>query len=238
MGIMSKTLLGQFKRSFGQRMVTRLVLATAAATMISGCTSTVQDGMIVGSVDDYRINHPITLSEREQTFDLVVASNANSPTKDQLRSVDGFLSSYGDNGSGPIALLLPLGSSNQAAAGIVGRKLAGYISGKKAGRSGVTTVFYHAQSKNDLAPIRITYRSLVASTNACGNWPKDLTHTIQNKHYENFGCAYQQNLAAQIVNPNDLQGPRKQSEIDATNRDRVIGQYQSGDTGFDPTVSY
>lgn len=222
-----------------RRVAARIVLATATAALVSSCSMTGQDNVTVGSVpDDYRTNHPITIQEKEATFDLVVAGNANAPTKDQLSSVDGFLSSYQNNGSGPITLLLPLGSGNQAAAGIVGKKLARYISGTKAGRSGVTTVFYHAQSNQALAPIRIAYRSLVAGTNQCGQWPKDLTDTKDNKHYENFGCAYQNNLAAQIANPNDLQGPRKQSEIDATNRSNVIDAYKSGETGFTPDVSY
>jgi pilus assembly protein CpaD len=239
MGIMSQDNAIHNKGFAFRRVAARIVLATAVATLISGCATNGQDGITVGSVpDDYRTNHPITIQEREATFDLVVAGNANAPTSGQLRSVDGFLASYQKNGSGPVTLLLPLGSSNQSAAGIVGRKLAKYISGKKAGHSGVTTVFYHAQSDQDLAPIRIAYRALVAGTNQCGQWPKDLTDTKDNKHYENFGCAYQNNLAAQIANPNDLQGPRKESEIDATNRSRVIGTYQSGDAGFSPDINY
>lgn len=228
------------KKSFtSRRTIARLLLAGTAAMLISGCSSLEKDNVIVGSLpDDYRTNHPITIDQTEKTFDLVVASNANAPTNDQLRSVDGFLASYGDNGSGPITLILPLGSGNQAAAGIVGRKLARYISGKKAGKAGVTTVFYHAPSKQALAPIRISYQALVASTNKCGLWPKDLATTYQNKHYENFGCAYQNNLAAQIANPNDLQGPRKPTEIDATNRARIIGDYQSGNSDFSPTINY
>jgi len=227
------------KSKAARRIVARFVLTTAVAAFISGCSMTSQDGYTVGSIpDDYRTNHPITIQEKEASFDLVVAGNANAPTDEQIRSVDGFLDAYRNNGSGPITLLLPLGSSNQAAAGVVGRKLAKYISGTHAGRSGVTTVFYHAQSGQALAPIRIAYRALVAATNQCGQWPTDLTDTKDNKHYENFGCAYQNNLAAQIANPNDLQGPRKQSEIDATNRSNVIGTYQSGESSFAPDVTY
>jgi pilus assembly protein CpaD len=67
---------------------------------------------------------------------------------------------------------------------------------------------------------------MTAQTNKCGRWPEDIADTTDNKHYANFGCSYQNNLAAQIANPADLLGPRKMTEIDAANRDRVIEVYQ------------
>ena len=59
----------------------------------------------------------------------------------------------------------------------------------------------------------------------------------QNKNYENFGCASQQNLAAQIANPSDLVGPRGMSPIDAANRATVIQTYRDGDTSSDSSSS-
>ena len=50
-----------------------------------------------------------------------------------------------------------------------------------------------------------------AQTDKCGRWPEDLLHDAENKHYADFGCSYQNNLAAQIANPADLLGPRKPS---------------------------
>ncbi|TGS99095.1 pilus assembly protein CpaD, partial [Mesorhizobium sp. M8A.F.Ca.ET.213.01.1.1] len=38
--------------------------------------------------------------------------------------------------------------------------------------------------------------------------------------------SYQNNLAAQMANPADLIGPRKQSDIDAENRGAVIDVYR------------
>ncbi len=58
-----------------------------------------------------------------------------------------------------------------------------------------------------------------AQTDKCGRWPEDILETSENKHYANFGCSYQNNLAAQIANPADLLGPRKQTPIDAANRE-------------------
>jgi pilus assembly protein CpaD len=66
-----------------------------------------------------------------------------------------------------------------------------------------------------------------ASTEQCGKWTDDLTKTSDNKHYEDFGCSYQNNFAAQIANPADLIGPRNMTEIDAAQRDNVIKDYQT-----------
>jgi pilus assembly protein CpaD len=48
----------------------------------------------------------------------------------------------------------------------------------------------------------------------------------ENKHYADFGCSYQRNLAAQIADPNDLIGPRKEGDVDAENRNNVINVYR------------
>ena len=89
---------------------------------------------------------------------------------------------------------------------------------------------YLAESNGDAAPIRLSYHAITAKTAPCGNWPTDLvTNTSQNRNYENFGCASQSNLAAQIANPSDLIAPRNMSPIDATRRGQVIKDYRGLD---------
>ncbi|MBW8682682.1 CpaD family pilus assembly lipoprotein, partial [Klebsiella pneumoniae subsp. pneumoniae] len=85
---------------------------------------------------------------------------------------------------------------------------------------------YRADSA-DSAPIRLSYSAMTASTGPCGQWPKDLLETADNKHYANFGCASQNNLAAQIANPADLLGPRASTTIDAERRGKVIDAYRN-----------
>ena len=62
---------------------------------------------------------------------------------------------------------------------------------------------------------------------SAGRWPEDmLANTTDNKHYANFGCASQNNLAAQIANPGDLIAPRGMTSIDAERRSVVIEAYR------------
>ena len=58
---------------------------------------------------------------------------------------------------------------------------------------------YSAVGAEGPTPIRLTYATLVAKTGPCGRWPDDMTDTSENKNYFNFGCASQQNLAAQVT---------------------------------------
>ena len=47
-----------------------------------------------------------------------------------------------------------------------------------------------------------------------------------NRQYHNFGCAYQNNIAAQIADPADLIGPRAQTPVDAEQRGQVMKRYR------------
>ena len=73
-----------------------------------------------------------------------------------------------------------------------------------------------------------------AQTDKCGRWPEDILETSENKHYANFGCSYQNNLAAQIANPADLLGPRKQT-ADRRRKPRRGDRRLSERTGYSPS---
>ncbi|RUX51728.1 pilus assembly protein CpaD, partial [Mesorhizobium sp. M4A.F.Ca.ET.050.02.1.1] len=94
-------------------------------------------------------------------------------------------------------------------------------------RSRIVMTSYQSVSPEASAPVRVAYVSIKAQTDKCGRWPEDLLQTSENKHYADYGCSYQNNLAAQMANPADLLGPRKQSDIDAENRSKVIDIYRS-----------
>jgi pilus assembly protein CpaD len=73
----------------------------------------------------------------------------------------------------------------------------------------------------------------------CGEWPSDLAsgtsiQTWKNDNYENFGCATQSTLAAQIDDPRDLASQRASTPPDEEMRLRAIGAVRRGsDPGTD-----
>jgi pilus assembly protein CpaD len=216
-------------------------LAILASTMLflPGCAYFKGGNhVIVGSVpDDYRTKHPISISEQEQHLDVPVGTGDKGLSLAQRSVIQGFIAQYSSNGSGPIQVALPSGSSNSAAAARVRSDVVLAI--RKAGvtESQVVTVNYQgaAEAGN---PIRISYRAISASTDQCGKWPEDISETSENKNYHDFGCSYQNNLAAQLANPADLLGPRNSGEIDATKRLKVIKDYQTVATPKTSEVTY
>jgi pilus assembly protein CpaD len=68
------------------------------------------------------------------------------------------------------------------------------------------------------SPIELVLTRKVAVTRECGDWSSDLSYTGSNEPHSNFGCATQQNIAAMIANPEDLERPRETGPVLAANR--------------------
>ncbi|WP_309085963.1 CpaD family pilus assembly protein [Chelativorans sp.] len=203
------------------------ILMLALAGLAAGCAK--RDSITVGAVpDDYRTNHPIVLTEKEQVLDLPIGLLAYRMTPQQKASIDGFLENYGDSGESVVTILVPSGSANAPSASRVAQDMAAFLHRRGLPRGHLQILSYQAPGEQT-APIRISYSTIKASTGPCGRWPADILVNPDNKHYANFGCSYQNNLAAQIANPMDLLGPRKTTPIDAENRDTAIGRYKTGE---------
>jgi pilus assembly protein CpaD len=201
------------------------VLAIVATALLAGCAK--RDSITVGSVpDDYRTNHPIVIAEKEEVLDLPVSASDRGMTKQQRETLEGFLSGYDRSASPVLRIMTPSGAANEVAASYAANDFARMAkqSGIPASRLMITS--YQAGSPDVSAPIRVSFTAMKAQTDKCGRWPEDIANTEDNKHYANFGCSYQNNLAAQIANPADLLGPRKETTIDAERRGRVIDAYR------------
>lgn len=213
------------------------LFATVAVGLLAGCAN--RDSVVVGSIpDDYRTNHPIVIAEKNQTIDIPVGPSDRGVTKSQKVTFEGFLQHYDRAVSPTLTIIKPVGGANDVAASKAAQGLmrVAVNNGVPAGRIAVTT--YQSAYPDASSPVRVTYTAMRAQTDRCGSWPEDLTDTSENKHYANFGCSYQNNLAAQIANPADLLGPRKQTEIDAENRNVVIDQYRKPPPTWSPATEY
>lgn len=210
----------------------RLTAIAAVVLLAAGCAS--RDSIKVGSVpDDYRTNHPIVIGERDKTIDLPVGAADRGMTRLHKVALDGFIADYDRKAAPMVGVMVPYGSGNQAAASAVAADLVQRLrkSGVPEGR--IMHQPYDAARYGDSAPIRLSYAEMRASTGPCGRWPADMMENTENKHWANFGCSYQNNLAAQIANPADLLGPRQRGDIDAANRSHAIDQYRDRDIAGD-----
>lgn len=134
--------------------------------------------------------------------------------------------------------MVPSGSSNEAAAQRKASALTAALVKLGVSRGAVATVPYGVADTAAVAPVRVAYTTMKAGTNACGRWPEDIAETSENRNYANFGCAYQQNLAAQVANPTDLLHPRKETSIDPARRGESIDNWQKGDIPFEKSINY
>ncbi len=206
----------------------RPVLALAiAAAVLQGCGNVNRDDMQTGAINnDYRLRHPISLAEVEHTLDIPVASGDRRMILTMTDSVNGFVQDYRKRSSGVFRVEYPSGSANSAAAAAMRRDIRRLLT--QAGVAGprIVETSYQAPSSAP-APIRLSYVATTAMTNECGQWPDDIANnTAANENWYNFGCASQNNLAAQLDNPMDLVAPRAMTPIDAQNRSKVIQTYR------------
>jgi pilus assembly protein CpaD len=199
------------------------VLALLAIGMLAGCAD--RSGTVGSIPDDYRTNHPIVISEKEQVADIPVGHADVRLSITQRSIVQNMLANYHANGSGVIHILLPSGTANERAATRVRDDIVATLRRSGVKPFNISSERYQADP-DESAPIRLSYSAMTASTGPCGKWPKDILDTADNRHYANFGCASQNNLAAQIANPADLLGPRAVTSIDAERRGVVIDAYR------------
>ena len=171
------------------------IFAVLSVALLSGCAAMKRDHVEVGAIpDDYRTNHPIVVGEKEDKLDIAVAVDGYRMTRGQRNAVDGLLYRYDRSSSSPVTILVPQGAANSAAAAAMAVEMRDFI--QRTGIKQVHVNHYSVGAPNVSAPVRVSYFAIRASTDKCGRWPEDLMETSENKHYANFGCSYQNNLAA------------------------------------------
>jgi pilus assembly protein CpaD len=219
-----------------------LALATLLLALLAGCAE--RDHITVGSVpDDYRTNHPIVISDREKVLDVPIGAAALRLSRGQRSLVAGFLSGYDRETGAPMRILVPANSANAASAFVIAGEIEDIARASGVHGGNILVQTYQVSTPEASAPIRVTYYALAAGTDQCGRWPEDmLAKSSENKHWANFGCSYQNNLAAQVANPTDLIGPRATTSVDPENRANAIDQYKSRgvsqDFGDQSEISY
>jgi pilus assembly protein CpaD len=214
---------------------TRTHPAKAAATLLvvslaSALTSCARDPMTTSGIPaDYRQRHPIVLSEAQHSLDIPVAMGDHHLPSAVGDNIRGFAQNYTNASSGIIQIQMPQGSANAATANSMRKQIQKTLVGAGVDAGKIVVTSYQADASNDAAPIRLSYIAMTAMTGQCGEWPEDLGNdTVTNRNWHNFGCASQNNLAAQIANPMDLLGPRGVSSVDAERRNTVIESYRYG----------
>ncbi|EFL89846.1 CpaD family pilus assembly protein [Ahrensia sp. R2A130] len=210
-----------------------------AASVLSACGGYSKDNFTVGSVDsNYKTRHPIVIDEKEQTLDIPVGSDTVRLPRAQESATEGFASKYRRSPSGTMTIMIPRHSPNASAARSMSHQVAEILRREGVPPSSIVTTSYDASRHGSAAPIRVSYHAVQASVERCGKWPEDLAGpNLDNQNWHNFGCANQNNMAAQIANPSDLVAPRGMTQADAERRNNVIEDYREGTTDLPPAAN-
>ncbi|MGA7714112.1 MAG: CpaD family pilus assembly protein [Rhizomicrobium sp.] len=198
-----------------------LRFASVAAVMLAGsCAAPINDG--TGLSSDGAVNHPITVEPHFQTIKLSFSAPDAGLMPDDAARFDAFVDAYRDHGNGAISITVPSGPDASATISYFGEKLASH--GVARARILVGT----REAANGDTRVEIGYVAFTAQTKPCGDWSESLADTSANATAANFGCAVQQNIAAEVADPRDLIAARPMSDADATRRNTALGEYEKG----------
>jgi pilus assembly protein CpaD len=203
-----------------------LVAAALCALSLSACQT---DNIAVDPVgaSDYHDRYPIELVRAPAKLDIFEPDGRLD--SQSFASLHAFVDRYKQYGSGRIAILAPSDLRNGALVAAVRRAL--YSEGL---RGSIAVGSYPHPDPTTAAPVRVLFSTIVAKVPArCGQFPSDLASgpdvkEWENLPYENFGCATQKMLAAQIDDPRDLAHARAVSEPDVEMRLRAIDDVRKG----------
>jgi pilus assembly protein CpaD len=203
------------------------------ALALSACTSSGGSdpfGQTAALNDDYHVNHPITIAEQVETMDIPVSVDSAHLTGAARSNVAYFAQQFLKSNTAIVAVVAPSGSPNQVAAAGIAVEIEDALRRNGVDRRAISYRVYKAGADERVAPVRLAFNHIAATTAPCGPWQDDVTLSQANMHYGAFGCASQQNLAAAVENPLDLLYPRGLSPADATRRGDVLQKYRTGAT--------
>ena len=217
--------------------ILRLVGALAGISVVLGACNYTSGEVVTGSVPvDYRVRHPIAVTEAERSVVIFVGHARGSLTAPQRADVLGLARIWANEGTGAIIADVPVDTVNSRAAAASFREIQGLLAAGGVPSHAITLRHYHPDDPRTLATIRLSYPRMAAVAGPCGVWPEDLGPSIsdksysENKPYYNFGCAYQRNMAAMVDNPSDLVQPRPETPAYTMRRTEGFEKYRKGET--------
>ena len=217
------------KSKFHLAHFTKHSFAVLVASLLSGCAMT--DTALEDTYQPYggSDNHPITVVKGPVTMEVSSAQGTLQPP--QINAVNSFVHQSMQAGVTPITVARPTGAGNSAR---VAREVASLMVQQGVPRNYVRFAIYRGGAS---APVRLSYVSIYAKTEKCGDWPTDATDTEENLLAENHGCAVQANIAAEIANPETLVIPAAVTPIPAAPRVAALTAALAGPSASGPSSS-
>lgn len=222
------------RQTFKRLRAASLLVVLAAS--LGACKHTGDDIATTASIPaDYRERHPIVVQEADRSIEVFVGTGRGGLTSSQRTDVAAYAQTWLQEGTGPMAINVPVSTPNARAAAQSVRDIQELVSSIGVPAKGVTIRKYTPADPRQFATIRLSYPRITADAGPCGQWPEDLGPTLKgtlyqsNRSHWNHGCAMQRNMAAMVANPSDLVQPRPESPSYTARRAVVLGKYVRGE---------
>jgi pilus assembly protein CpaD len=210
--------------------------ALIGGTLALGACSGAPDTIVTGGVpNDYRLRHPIAITEANKSLVVFVGHARAGLTATQRDDVMGLARTWVREGTGPVIVNVPVDTPNARPAAATFGEIRSILMAGGVPSNGIQRWPYHPVDPQALAPIKLNYTRMAATAGPCGTWPADLGPSIdnpgynENKPFHNFGCATQRNLAAMVDNPSDLVQPRAETPAYTMRRTEGFEHYRKGE---------
>ena len=213
------------------RLPIRLVLALLSTGLLGACGHADR-----GPPSDLHAALPTEqypLRAREVPNETKLAVHADGLSPAQRDALADLSDRWTQAGGGEITIRVPTAGVDPRAADVTSREAMDFLGAMGVPAARIHRVGYAPQAPGD-APIVVAYLTYRAMVPRCGLEWENLSSNGKNRPMENFGCAVNANLAAQIANPADIAAPRTLDPADAARRTTVLGKYRQGQiTGGD-----
>lgn len=216
-----------------RHLASSLRIAAAALLTISlgGCKTLEHQTRVAGwELTSPTERHPILVSQEPETLTLAVPRAANGLSASQRADVISFAQSarMTDAGNTRLVIQAPSGSANESAAIAAVHDTGALL--RESGFSDANINIEPFDASGQSAPaVKVSFLRYVAQGPECGKHPTNLARESKNLPATNHGCATQKNLAAMVLNPADLLGPRKSESRTAERRLETWQKYIKGE---------
>ena len=204
------------------------------AVALGACKHVEEVPPTAAAPEDYRLRHPIAITETDRSIVVFVGNSRGGLTASQRADVMALAQTWMRDGTGAISIDVPVGTPNARAATDSLREIQAVFAAAGMPPHAVNMRQYKPEDPRHMAAIRLNYPRIAATAGPCGLWPEDIgpgyknKSYYENKQYYNFGCASQRNLATMIDNPSDLVQPRPETPAYTIRRTAAFEKYRKG----------
>ncbi len=163
-------------RSGNAAAVLRAAMVTGFGLLVCACQT---DQKITAAPDvpyDYRLRHPISVTEAERTLQIFIGANRGELAAEQRAELLAFAQTWKQEATGGVLIDLPTGTVNAGAAAAALREIQSILAATGVPPRSMMVRNYPANART-LATVRVTYPKITAQAGPCGMWPEDIGPT-------------------------------------------------------------